>query len=232
VAHPQVRSFFACGDFNQRLTVWGARSTDDVKWIFPDVNIRTVSISYRQSRQLNQLARGIVRAVGGPDQEVTLPERVDAEGVPPALAESTASATEVVNWLAPRILEVARFLGRLPSTAIFVNSESEVEPLAQELNAALVEHNVQVVPCVQGRVRGQDSDVRVFHIEHIKGLEFEVVFFVGVDRLARLHPDLLDKYLYVGITRAATYLGITCESSLPAQIEVLRPMFVSDWAST
>ena len=28
------------------------------------------------------------------------------------------------------------------------------------------------------------NDVRVFDIQHIKGLEFEAVFFVGVDRLA------------------------------------------------
>jgi hypothetical protein len=231
LAHPQLRSFFACGDFNQRLTVWGARSADDLKWIFSDLDIRKVSITYRQSKQLNELARAIIRAVGGTDQDATLPEHVDAEGVAPALLESAPEIPEIVEWLARRIVEIARFVGRLPSTAIFVNSEAEVEPMAEALNAALLEHNVQVVPCVQGRVRGQDSDVRVFHIEHIKGLEFEVVFFVGVDRLAGLHPDLFDKYLYVGTTRAATYLGITCDAKLPAAIETLRPLFVTNWAT-
>jgi hypothetical protein len=231
LAHPQLRSFFACGDFNQRLTVWGARSADDLKWVFSDLDIRKVSITYRQSKQLNELARAIIRAVGGTDQDVTLPEHVDADGVAPALLESAPESPEIVEWLARRIVEIARFVGRLPSTAIFVNSEAEVEPMAEALNAALLEHNVQVVACVQGRVRGQDSDVRVFHIEHIKGLEFEVVFFVGVDRLADLHPDLFDKYLYVGTTRAATYLGITCDAKLPAAMETLRPLFVTDWAT-
>ena len=63
---------------------------------------------------------------------------------------------------------------------------------------------------------GQDSDVRVFDVQHIKGLEFEAAFFLGIDRLARTLPDLFDKYLYVGVTRAATYLGLTCDAELPA----------------
>jgi DNA helicase IV len=77
---------------------------------------------------------------------------------------------------------------------------------------------------------GQDNDVRVFDIQHIKGLEFESVFFIGVDRLAALHPKLYDKYLYVGMTRAATYLGVSCDDKLPSSISGLRPMFAKDWS--
>lgn len=58
--------------------------------------------------------------------------------------------------------------------------------------------------------RRRESNVRVFDIQHIKGMEFEAVFFVSIDQLATLHPALFDKYLYVGITRAATYLDVTC----------------------
>jgi hypothetical protein len=57
LAHPRIRSFFACGDFNQRLTTWGARSIEDLKWVFSDLDIREITISYRQTRQLNELAR-------------------------------------------------------------------------------------------------------------------------------------------------------------------------------
>lgn len=39
--------------------------------------------------------------------------------------------------------------------------------------------------------------MRVFDIQHIKGMEFEAVFFVSIDQLATLHPALFDKYLYV-----------------------------------
>ena len=76
---------------------------------------------------------------------------------------------------------------------------------------------------------GQESNVRVFDIQHIKGLEFEAVFFVSVDQLAALHPALFDKYLYVGTTRAATYLGVTCDGTLPVALEGLRAHFGQDW---
>ncbi|MDJ0021780.1 hypothetical protein QM543_00420 [Pantoea eucrina] len=46
-----------------------------------------------------------------------------------------------------------------------------------------------------------------------------------LERIATLHPALFDKYLYVG----ATYLGVTCQGSLPSAIESLRPHFCQDW---
>ena len=229
LAHPRLRSFFACGDFNQRLTTWGTCSTEDLKWVLPDFEIREILVSYRQSKQLNDLARAMILAVHGTEQNVSLPKYVDNDGVAPALLES-ASNEQVVKWLADRICEIERFVGQLPSTAIFVNAESEVTPIAEALNAALAEHNIQVIACQEGQTVGQEINVRVFDIQHIKGLEFEVVFFVGIDRLAALHPRLFDKYLYVGTTRAATYLGLTCDGELPAPIDSMRNMFVNDWA--
>jgi DNA helicase IV len=120
----------------------------------------------------------------------------------------------------------------LPSIAIFVNGESEVQPVADALNAVMADENIQVVACPKGQVMGHDNDVRVFDVQHIKGLEFEAVFFIGIDRLAGLHPKLFDKYLYVGTTRAATYLGVTCDDALPTTIATLSPMFVSDWKAS
>lgn len=228
LANPRLRSFFACGDFNQRLTIWGAQSTDDLKWALPDLDIREVAVSYRQSKQLNDLAREIIRAVGSAQQIGNLPEHVDNEGITPALIEH-ASTEEVVSWLADRIREIERFVRQLPSIAVFVNSESEVSSVAEALGAALAEHNIQVVACHEGQAVGQENSVRVFDIQHIKGLEFEAVFFIAIDRLADLHPDLFDKYLYVGATRAATYLGVTCEGGLPTAIASLRPLFCHDW---
>jgi DNA helicase IV len=76
----------------------------------------------------------------------------------------------------------------------------------------------------------KDNDVRVFDVQHIKGLEFEAVFFVGIDKLAARHPLLFDKYLYVGATRAATYLGLTCASvELPSKIKPLEDSFAASW---
>ena len=229
LAHPRLRSFFACGDFNQRLTTWGARSADDLKWVFADFDIKEITVSYRQSKQLNDLARAMIRAVGGTEQDASLPAHMDSVGVAPALLEHATNAEAIVGWLADRIREIERFVGQLPSTAVFVNTEDDVTPVANALNAALAEHNIQVIACREGQAVGQESNVRVFDIQHIKGLEFEAVFFVGIDQLATLHPALFDKYLYVGTTRAATYLGVTCQGTLPSAIESLRTHFCQDW---
>ena len=95
----------------------------------------------------------------------------------------------------------------------------------------LADHNIEVVGCKEGRVVGADGQVRIFDVQHIKGLEFEAVFFVGVDQLAERVPDLFDKFLYVGTTRASTYLGISCSGRLPPRLEPLRPLFsTDDWA--
>lgn len=231
LTHPRLRSFFACGDFNQRLTIWGTRSANELKWVFADFDIKEITVSYRQSKRLNELARDIVRAVGGTEQNVTLPTHVDSLGVAPALLEHASDANTVVHWLCDRIREIESFVGQLPSTAIFVNSEDDVAPVAEALNDALAEYNIQVIACREGQAVGQENNVRVFDIQHIKGLEFEAVFFVGIDELATLHPELFDKYLYVGTTRAATYLGVTCEGTLPAPIESLRSHFCLNWQS-
>lgn len=229
LANPRLRSFFACGDFNQRLTTWGARSMDELKWIFADFDIKEITTSYRQSRQLNDLAQGIIQVVGGAGQGASLPENINAEGFSPVLLEHASDQSAIVGWLADRICEIERFVGQLPSIAIFVNGEDDVTPLAQALNTALGEHNIQVTACHEGQAVGQDGNVRVFDIQHIKGLEFEAVFFVGIDQLAAKLPALFDKYLYVGATRAATYLGLTCEGVLPSMIESLRAHFGEDW---
>ncbi|GIW45306.1 MAG: hypothetical protein KatS3mg077_2588 [Candidatus Binatia bacterium] len=233
LAHPRLRSFFACGDFNQRLTLWGARTFEQVRWFFPDLTIKRIATAYRQTKQLADLGAALVSAMGGDgvSDAPALPEHFSCEGVPPALIES-ASMSVQVQWLAQRIREIERFVELLPSIAIFVCAESEVTPLARSLRQQLRDYNIPVFDCVNGEAVGPDRAVRVFNAEHIKGLEFEAVFFVAVDRLYKLQPSLFDKYLYVGITRAATYLGLTCEGRLPAPMDSLRKYFVNDWESS
>ena len=139
-----------------------------------------------------------------------------------ALLEKYNSQEELCEWLRSRIIEVERSLAKLPSIAVLVNDESYVHGLSTCLNEALSDKNIQAVACPMGKVMGQDNDVRVFDIQHIKGLEFEAVFFIDIDELSGENDDLFDKYLYVGATRAATYLGIACKNGLP---EKLAPLY-------
>jgi GTPase SAR1 family protein len=229
---PGIESFFACGDFNQRITAWGSRSTDDMRWAFPQIEVRPIQVSYRHSRQLNQLATEIVRLSSGTTVDVVLPKDVDNEGVPPVLGMGLAGRQEIVDWLAQRIIEIERITSPLPSVAILVNDEAEVGPLTERLKTALADENLNVEACYEGKFVGQENDIRVFDVQHIKGLEFEAVFFVSIDKLAEMKPELFDKYLYVGATRAATYLGLTCIGpSLPGKIGPLEDTFALDWRS-
>jgi transcriptional regulator with XRE-family HTH domain len=227
---PATESFVACGDFNQRITEWGSRSSADLNWVFSDFDIRSINITYRHSRQLNELARSIVLLSTPDAPEAQLPRYVDNEGVEPVLATNLSDLDTVAGWLASRIGEIERFTRILPSIAVLVNEEDEVVPVAEALNRMLASGNIRAVPCPRGNLAGHENDVRVFDIQHIKGLEFEAVFFVGVDRLAEQQPDLFDKYLYVGATRAAMYLGlVTGAKSLPSRIKSLQSRFVERW---
>lgn len=230
VSDPMSDSFVACGDFNQRITEWGSRSTVDLNWAIAKIEIRPINITYRHSRQLNELARLIAKISSSEAEEVYLPQHVDSDGFSPVLGKNLRDSKSITSWLVERITEIERITKQLPSVAILVNSEEEVTPTAIALNEALADHNIRAIACVNGLVVGQENDVRVFDVQHIKGLEFEAVFFLGIDQLAEEKPRLFDKFLYVGATRAATYLGITVNgSNLPKKISSLQSNFVEHW---
>lgn len=224
------RSFFACGDFNQRITATGIRQREQLEWILPSLSVRTVQLVYRQSRKLNVFAAELLRLQGGDLSALgQVPDESTHEGVNPVLFEG-ANDDSGTCWIAERIKEVERSVQQLPTIAVLVNSEEEVKPTAEQLSRYLEEVNLSAVACEEGKVLGEGTDVRVFDIQHIKGLEFEAVFFAGVDRLVREKPDLFDRYLYVGATRAATYLGLVCYGVLPEKLEPIRPLFDSAWS--
>jgi adenylate kinase family enzyme len=229
---PSLGSFFACGDFNQRITELGTKSTEQLAWISPKLTTESINIVYRQSECLNEFAKTLLLEMDGDiEYSGVLPEKSAHKGVNPVLLENEGDSSKVVSWLKDRITEVEQEVDTLPSIAILVNHESEVKPLAEALNEELEDLNIRAVACSDGQSLGEGNDVRVFDVQHIKGLEFEAVFFVGADILAQSKPELFDKYLYVGATRAATFLGITCETSVPTLINKLRPYFQENWVS-
>jgi len=234
LTHLQTRSFFICGDFNQRITSWGTRSPSQIQWAAHGISTETINIVYRQSHKLNEFSSELLRLLGGDmKSRGQLPETMNHTGVSPVLLENCNAVDDIAIWLKERIQEVEQMvdIGKMPTVAILVNSKEEVEPIAEELNKLLEEINLRAVACVDGRSLGEDAEVRVFDVRHIKGLEFEAVFFVGVDSLEKKLPDLFGKYLYVGATRAATYFGITCDGSLPESLQPLRNQFSANFTN-
>lgn len=225
----EFQSFFACGDFNQRITSTGIKRQQELSWALPAINFETVKAVYRQSKALNAFAKELLKVQGGDISALgEVPEESIHEGVKPVLCEF-ADNDKAAEWIAERIKEVEHAVKQLPTIAVLVNKENDVKPMAEKLNYLLEDLNLSAVACEDGRALGEGTEVRVFDIKHIKGLEFEAVFFVGIDKLAVQQPMLFDRYLYVGATRAATYLGLICEEILPPNLECLRRHFDKSW---
>jgi superfamily I DNA/RNA helicase len=234
LAFPKLRSWFACGDFRQRLTLNGIQDRSELEWLGRTTGIRLdsrdINIGYRQSRQLRELSDDLGALLDGVKASTAPPRDEEEAGVSPLLVENV-SVSHAARWLAQRIREVERAIGGLPAIAIFVDGDEHVAPLAHALEAALAPWNIVVKGRTEDSSVGDAREVRVFDVNNVKGMEFEAVFFVGVDALERRLPDLFARFLYVGLTRAATYLGISCEQSLPTTLSPIRPHFSKeDWS--
>ncbi len=235
MCHPRLRSWFACGDINQRITREGVRKVEELQEMGnvagTAIDIRRVKRGYRQSTKLRELTTALMTDREGLGTTIEDPGLEDNGGVPPQLAEHCAG-TNVARWLGSRIREVEFTTGRLPSIAVFVHNDVQVDVLVEQLSADLADENIPVVGFKDGRAMGDAAEVRVFDVRHVKGLEFEAVFYVGIDRLAQMTPDLFERYFFVGISRAATYLGVTCEVVLPDAIQHVRGHFgTGGWAA-
>jgi UvrD-like helicase C-terminal domain len=234
LADPRLRSWFASGDLRQRITSNGIQNRAEIEWLNRVtgvlIDIREIEIGYRQSQRLRDLANALAALDGDGPVVTKQPRESEEADVWPIVGEHL-SQDNVGAWLAQRIFEVETAIGRLPSIAVFVDGDDLIDPLVSAAQHTLEQRNIRIVGCKEGRVVGDTSEVRVFDIQHIKGLEFEAVFFLGIDGLAQRIPGLFQRFFYVGATRAATYLAITCEGTLPVRLEAVRPHFsTGSWA--
>ena len=237
ISHPAMRSFFLCGDINQRLSPWGIKSYEALKWISPRIKHEIIDMSYRQTRHLIDLAEEIALLGESSATKIRSPGHLKGEGVEPVWKSNLHGPDQIAEWMKHRIREIEKILNTdqmsdhvFPTTAVLVNDEELVKPLASELDKHLKEFNRSVTACIDGEIKGDDEEIRVFHIEHIKGLEFEAVFFVDLDQTVTNHPTLFKYYLYVGATRARSFLGITFRDEIPDQLDPLKKHFEEDWS--
>lgn len=215
-----LRSFLAGGDFNQRLTDYGCSSKEDLNWALRKFDLIEITTNYRQSLKLNFLAHRILNAETNIDTNSKQYEKCAS----PIWLKNASDLKKISRWIVERIAEIYKHYGIVPSIAILVNSEMEVQPLAVLLEEDGRKYNFSVEACVNGQAVGSEINIRVFDIHHIKGLEFEAVFFVSADRASK---DIeIERYLYVGTTRATNYLGITTVgSNLPNILESCLDLF-------
>lgn len=229
LASATTRSLFLCGDFNQRLTRWGCRSEQELVWAAPALAFERIATGYRQSRKLGDFARRLAGRQGAVADDA--PPFSDNIGFDPVVATRLASDEVRARWLCDRIREIERTTdGHIPTIAVLVPDTGMLTSFTAALNTELADLTLHARAYAQGDAIGKTNDIRVFPIEHIKGLEFEAVFFIDVDRLAQEKPDLFDRYIYVGATRAATFLGLTCRGeTLPAALTDPGTPFGATW---
>lgn len=227
--HLELSSVTLSGDIMQRMTTNGLNEWEDFSSIVPNTEIENLDISYRQSSTLLSLAQLIYnKSTGSRANYKSFIEKDEAEPKPLILVSHDEE--EKLNWIADRIIEIYKAYGdSIPSIAIFLPNEKQLEDFANELGNldTLSDVGILVKACRNGEVLGDKNTVRVFSVDKIKGLEFEAVFFHNLDELQNqnLSSDLLLKYLYVGLSRATFYLGLTVKEDLNKELNFILENF-------
>lgn len=227
--HPELSSVTLSGDLMQRMTSDGLTSWQDFTDVIRNSEIKDLKVSYRQSPTLLSLAKAIYqKSTGQTANYESYIEKDETE--PKPLMFVSKNEDDKLQWIADRILEIYKAYGdSIPSIAVFLPEEKQLESFANKLGGldTLADVGIPVMACRNGQVLGDKSAVRVFSIDVIKGLEFESVFFHNIADFQQqnLGNDLFLKYMYVGLSRATFYLGLTTSDELPKEISFITDSF-------
>lgn len=220
-ALPEFSSITLDGDLMQRLTTKGIRQWSDLEHILPNYKIQPLTLSFRQSVKMLNLARQLYKDSVGHDPDYIA--KKSANTVPDPLAFVHADEYEKLNWIEKRIQEIYDIYGTLPSTAIFLNDHEKEFKFSQDLGARpfFQKTGIKVVVGNEGENLAKENLVRVFSIDKVKGMEFDAVFFHNIDQTP-YSGDLIKRFIYVGVSRAAFFLGITMSKKNQANDELLK----------
>jgi len=227
LSNPTLNAVTFAGDLMQRMTREGLSSWTELSLLLPRYEERPLTVSYRQSARLLRIATDLYKnfILESPPFDSAFGD--DPTDPAPLLFHAHDSAA-TADWLSDRVIEIYRYnREQLPSIAIFVPTEADIAQLHDLIAPKLLEHSIDTDACFGGKVLGTQAKVRIFNVKFIKGLEFEAVFFTSVDEMARNEPGLIDKYLYVGLTRARNFLALTYNDRFPSHIEFIKPHFQS-----
>jgi superfamily I DNA/RNA helicase len=230
LSSPAFESFTVCGDPMQRLTTHGIQDWEDVKELAGSFHLNILQRSYRQTARLLAVAADLYRHTMEKDPPFESAYQLVASDPPPLAFKARAGETAEA-WIAERIVEIWEAnKHQLPSIGIFVPEASDEATWVNRLAGPLEENSIDVEGSGQGTSLGNTHRVRVFPVSKIKGLEFEAAFFVDIDRMADMAPDLIERYLYVGLSRARSYLAVTYSTQFPRRLSGVRKHFADQRA--
>ncbi len=230
LSHPRFNAVSISGDLMQRITDIGLTDWKQCNIITNTFIVHEVNKVYRQSPKLLKIAEVLYENNVKQKPPFNSAFKPNAREPEPLKFESR-NDEEIGIWISDRILEIFNLQHKLPSTAIFVAEDDLVDEAFKIVEEPLNNNSIGVKACKRGEILGSDGKVRIFSIKYIKGLEFESVFFLNINKIAEQTPNLIDKYLYVGLTRAASFLGVVYKNQFPDEIKFIEKYFKEgDWS--
>jgi len=228
-SHPMFSCVTLSGDLMQRMTSFGLRKWDNYIKLFPNTKIRELRVSYRQTAVLMDIAINLFEKSMGKSANFISNYKYDAIDPRPLLYQGI-DFIEKINWISKRIIEIYKWHERsIPTIAIFVKNDSYGKEIQNALNQTEIsDYDIRAKACLNGEILGDAETVRIYDIKFIKGMEFEAVFFMDIDDYELADKELLDKYFYVGLSRANFFLAATVNLELPQAIAFIMDKFYQD----
>ena len=193
-----------CGDIMQGLHKYGIRDWSELKDIIPNLEVRSLRISYRQTPTLVEMAKKIYISERGelPPYNSRL-EISEEEPKPQALVSEEEE--EKIEWIVKKLRSVYSDYGnQIPSVAIFIPDGNNVDAFVNKL---LQQDELGEIKVSAGKETNITKAVKVYELSQVKGMEFEVAFFYDLDEALKGDDKaMMKRHLYVGISRASSHL--------------------------
>ena len=222
--HYEVCSYTLCGDIMQLMKEDGITDWNQLchPLLFEKLDVKDLIISYRQSQELLDLADLIYLEEFGDVSPYTC--YLEGEKTPKPLWLESKDIDDKAQWIANRAMEIVKVYDYVPTIAIFTIDKRKAEDLKESLDECdnLIKAGIDVKVCADNTLEGEKT-LRVFPIDQVKGMEFEAVFFYDIDDIES--TSLINKYLYVGLSRASMYLAVTSNGRSEKISKMLRNYF-------
>lgn len=225
--HYEVCSYTLCGDIMQLMKQDGITNWNQLKHplLFEKLEVKNLVMSYRQSKELLRLADLIYQE----ELKKKSPYQCYLEGeeTPKPLWLESEDVDVKAQWISQRVMEITKTYTYVPTIAIFTIDKRKAEDLKEAIDECenLEAAGIDVKVCSDNTLEGEKT-LRIFPIDQVKGMEFEAVFFYDIDDIES--TSLINKYLYVGLSRASMYLAVTSNGRSKKISKMLKKYFNAD----
>lgn len=208
--HYEYSAVTLCGDIMQGLHKNGIKDWSELKLVLPKLEVCDLKVSYRQIPTLVKMAKEIYFAERGEMPPYNSRDEI-VEGEPKPLAFISDDEDEKLEWIVERLREVYLAYDRtIPSVAIFIPNGQNVDGFVKKLSE---QDGLDEIKVSAGKDTNITKAVKVYELSEVKGMEFEVAIFYDLDEaLKGEDKELMQRHLYVGISRASSHLAAILNS--------------------